>query len=183
MFWLFFVYKEHLLPSVGEFVKGVSGDDVAADELHGWVALRRLLPQDGTRKHWVIPALFAQVYLDLHTDTHKYQLCYFNGQPCWDLDPELNMREHRSGQVVLTQAWFNEKKGLCVCVRKTHRQLILVCPDATTLPLLDDLLNVHQHRQGHATWRKTETHTHTIMNTILITKSHFRSYWFKVSPV
>lgn len=53
------VHDKHLLPSVGEFVKGVFGDDVTADELHGWVTLRRLLPQDGTRKHRVIPALLS----------------------------------------------------------------------------------------------------------------------------
>lgn len=28
-----------LLPSVGEFVESISGDDVATDELHGGVAL------------------------------------------------------------------------------------------------------------------------------------------------
>lgn len=28
-----------LLPSISQFVEGISGDDVAADELHGWIAL------------------------------------------------------------------------------------------------------------------------------------------------
>lgn len=29
----------HLLPSISQFVEGISGDDVAADELHWWVTL------------------------------------------------------------------------------------------------------------------------------------------------
>lgn len=38
---------------------------MAADELHGRVALRRLLPEDGAGEHRVIPALLPQVDLDL----------------------------------------------------------------------------------------------------------------------
>lgn len=54
-----------LLPSVCQFVEGVSGDDVAADELHGWIALRGLLPEDGAGEHRVVPALLPQVDFNL----------------------------------------------------------------------------------------------------------------------
>lgn len=43
--------REVLLSSIGELVEGVSGDHVPADELHGRVALRGLLPQDGAGEH------------------------------------------------------------------------------------------------------------------------------------
>lgn len=38
---------------------------MSADELHWWVALRRLLPEDGAGKHGVIPALLPQVDFNL----------------------------------------------------------------------------------------------------------------------
>lgn len=59
------ILKVNLLPSISQFVEGVSGDDVSTDELHWWVALRRLLPEDGAGKHGVIPALLPQVDFNL----------------------------------------------------------------------------------------------------------------------
>lgn len=42
---------EVLLSSIGELVEGISGDHMPTDELHGRVALRGLLPQDGAGEH------------------------------------------------------------------------------------------------------------------------------------
>lgn len=61
-----------LLPSIGELVECVSGDDVATDELHGRIALGGLLPQNGAGKHRVVPALFAEVNFNLNTHTHTH---------------------------------------------------------------------------------------------------------------
>jgi hypothetical protein len=54
-----------LLPSVGEFVEGIPGDDVPTYKLHGRVALGRLLAEDRTREHRVVPALLTQVDFNL----------------------------------------------------------------------------------------------------------------------
>ena len=64
------VNAEVLLSSIGELVQGVSGDDVAADELHRRVALRGLLPQDGAGKHGVVPTLLTEVNFNLKTHNH-----------------------------------------------------------------------------------------------------------------
>lgn len=59
--WTIWTFK---LSSIGEFVKRVSGYDMPTDELHGWIALWCLLPQDRTGKHRVIPAFLPQIYFN-----------------------------------------------------------------------------------------------------------------------
>lgn len=60
-----------LLPSISQFVEGISGDDVATDELHGWIALWGLLPEDRTGEHRVVPALLPQVNFNLRKKKKK----------------------------------------------------------------------------------------------------------------
>ena len=43
------------LVTLGELGEGVSGDDVAAHQLHRGVVVSDLLPQDGAREHRVEP--------------------------------------------------------------------------------------------------------------------------------
>lgn len=61
------VCASYSLPSIGKFVKGISGYNMPTDKLHGWITFRRLLSQDWTGKHWMIPALLSQVYFNLRT--------------------------------------------------------------------------------------------------------------------
>lgn len=61
----------NLLPSISQFVEGISGDDVATDELHGWIALWGLLPEDRTGEHRVVPALLPQVNFNLRKKKKK----------------------------------------------------------------------------------------------------------------
>lgn len=62
-----------LLPSISQFVEGISGDDVAADELHRWIAFWGLLPEDRAGKHWVVPALLPQVDFNLQLQTQSQE--------------------------------------------------------------------------------------------------------------
>lgn len=49
---------------------------MATDELHGWVALRRLLPEDGAGEHGVIPALLPQVDFNLEAQEWDVTACW-----------------------------------------------------------------------------------------------------------
>lgn len=105
---------------------------MAADELHGWVALGGLLPEDGAGEHRVVPALLPQVdfNLQLQTRCQSKSRLWRRDRP-WKVDTQLNQR--------------------------THGQLVFVRPDPAALSLFYHLLDVHQHRQCHAAWCKTVT--------------------------
>lgn len=94
---------------------------MATDELHGGVALRRLLPEDGAGEHRVIPALLPQVDFNLEAQERDVIACWLK-----PTGTEKPSKEEAS-----------------------HGQLVFMCPHAAALPLLDHLLDVHQNRQRH----------------------------------
>lgn len=120
-----------LLPRIGEFVEGISGDDVATDELHGRVAFRGLLPENRAGKHRVVPAFLPQVDFNLRVKIKN------------ELSAQINV-ESRGTRLPRFSL-------------SSYRQLVFVGPDSTALSLLNHLFDVHQHWQGHATRCKTET--------------------------
>ena len=59
------------LGAARQLLKGVSRDDVSADETNRRIIVSALLSQYWTRKHGVKPTLRAEINLNLCTDTHS----------------------------------------------------------------------------------------------------------------
>lgn len=82
---------------------------MAADELHGWVALRGLLPEDGAGEHRVVPALLPQVDFNL-----QLQMRCQSSQGFGE-GPTAKSRQDASGELTGSSSLCVQTPLHCLC--------------------------------------------------------------------